>query len=240
MTRPAARRAFTLIEVVLAISLALTLLVALLLFYRETTTVRDAIGEQVEIVGSERSVMDHMTSELRCSIPNPLAGAAFQGSNTGMRFSTTVLPEADAWAVPSALDSQSGPSGSDREIVGYQVRVSEDEDGNPVVEGLERTSQRLVAAVTVEGVDTESQLVAPKIQFLHLAYWDGAAWVESWSGSGLPAAVEIVMGLQPLPTGVEPADYPYTFFRRVVAVPAGARPAASGTVILGMDGGASP
>jgi hypothetical protein len=240
MMKSGARRAFTLVEVVLAIALALALMVALLAFYRQTENVRDSIGEQVDIVGSERSVMEHMTSELRCSIPNPQAGATFQGSNTGMKFSTTVLPTVDAWAVPSVLDGQVGPSGSDREIVGYRLHVSEDEDGKPVVGGLERTSQRLVAAVSVEGVDIESQLVAPKIRFLYLAYWNGAAWVESWNGSDLPAAVEIIMGSEPLPAGVEPADYPYSIYRRVVAVPGAVKSAASGTVIVGLDGGVMP
>ena len=224
----------------LAIGLALALLVALLAFYRQTQDVRAAIGDQVELLGSERAVMEHMTSELRCSIPYPQAGITFQGTNTGMRFATTVLPGPDAWAVPSALEGHTGPSGSDREIVGYQLRIGEDEDGKTVIEGLERTSQRLVVAVAVEGVDIQGQLVGPQFQFLRLAYWDGAAWSPAWNGPGMPPAVEIILGVQPLPDNMDPADYPYPIFRRVVALPGGAKPAASGTIIRGLDGESMP
>ncbi len=240
MTRPIPRGGFTLLEVVLAIVLALVLVVALLAFYRQTEDIRASVGSEIETISSERAVMEHMTSELRCAIPWPQAGVTLQGTNTGMQFATTVVPGADAWAVPSAVDGNQGPSGSDREIVGYQLLISEDKDGNAVIEGLERTSQKRVVAVAVDGVDIQDELVAPQIQFLHLAYWDGAAWADAWSGTDMPAAVEIILGQKPLPDNVDPAAYPYPIFRRVVALPAGVKPAASGTIVLGLDGEATP
>ena len=82
--------------------------------------------------------------------------------------------------------------------------------------------------------------MAPQIQFLRLAYWDGTVWSDAWNGPGMPPAVEIILGVQPLPESVDPEDYPYPIFRRVVALPAGAKPAASGTIVLGLDGESMP
>jgi prepilin-type N-terminal cleavage/methylation domain-containing protein len=239
-TRPAARQGFSLLEVSMAIALALLLVVAMVAFYKQTADLRTAIGAEADVIGAERTVMDRATSELRCAVTYDLAGLTFQGTASDMKFATTVLPGADSWVVPAATDGGAVPPGSDRLVVGYRLGTTLDEAGKPVVTGIERTTQRLATARTVEeGKEIEVKLLAPAMKFMHLSYWDGSAWLDTWTGQGLPAAVEIVLGEQPLPEGVEPDQYPYTIFRRVVFVPAGAKPV-SGTIIRGLDEGSTP
>jgi hypothetical protein len=43
----------------------------------------------------------------------------------------------------------------------------------------------------------------------------------------------VVLGIEPLPDGVDPVDYPYPVFRRVVYVPGGVK-ATGGTIVLGV------
>jgi hypothetical protein len=150
------------------------------------------------------------------------------------------MPGADAWLVRTATDGPAGPSGGGLQTVGYRLSVSQDEDGNVVINGVERTCQKLATAqVAEEGKQIEVKRLAPSMKFLRLRYWDGTTWLESWSRSDLPGAVEIVMGEQPLPEGVLPMEYPYDTFRRVVFVPAGAK-TPTGTIIRGLDESATP
>lgn len=44
-------------------------------------------------------------------------------------------------------------------------------------------------------------------------------WQETWAGPGLPQAVEVSLGTEPLPPDTAPEDYPYELFRRVIYLP---------------------
>jgi len=225
---------FTLIEVVLAVALALALVGALLVFYQQTTQVRAAVGDVVETVADERIVMDLVTDELRAALVLPRTGITLEGSLDAMRFVTTRLPGAVAWAEPSATDAPAAPPERDVQIVGCRLRVVEDADGSPVIVGVEHTCQKLVTArAAEEGKEIQATLLAPRLKFLRLRYWDGTDWQPRWSGSGLPGAVEIVLGEKPLPEGTDALRYPYPIYRRVVFVPAGAK-ARSGTAVIGL------
>ncbi len=65
MTTRRAKRAFSLLEVVLAVSLALGLLAAMFGFSQHAVRVRAAVEEEVERVAAFRSVMRLLTEELR-------------------------------------------------------------------------------------------------------------------------------------------------------------------------------
>lgn len=234
MIRRAARRAFTLLEAVLALTLALSLVLVMLTFYKQATDVRAAVLDEALLVGEERAVMDLATQELRAAMAAPQAGIGVEGAIDQIRFATVALPGGSVWIVRRAAESDQLPPERDLQIVGYRLRIVEDDMGQPVVVGLERTCQRLLTAqVAEEGVEIQATLVSAGLKFLRLRYWDGTTWLESWGGNDLPQAVEICLGREPLPEGVEPLQYPYPLFRRVVFVPAGAR-AASGTVVRGL------
>jgi len=232
--RRRARGGFTLLEVVLAVTLALVLMAAMLTFYRQATHVREAVLEETRIVGGHRLVMDRLTDDLRTAIAHPSFGLGLEGGTGSLRLATTTLPGANAWVVPSMGQRESVPAEPDVQVVGYRLRVTETETGEWVVDGIERTCQRTpTAIVSEEGAEIQAVLMTPALKFLRLRYWDGNAWVESWGGGDLPGAVEVALGQEPLPEGVEPFDYPYPTLHRVVAVPGGVR-ATGGTMVRGL------
>jgi len=237
-----ASRGFTLLEVVLAVSLTLVLMVAMLTFYRQAADVRAAVVEEAELIGAERAVMDLMTEQLRGAFVFQFLGQGMDGGLTQARFSTVTLPSRSVWLVQGITETEEIPPERDLEIVAYRVRYVEDEYGDMVAVGLERTCQKVltprVAEEAEEGEEGEIQatLLTPHLKFIRFQYWDGSAWLESWSGGDLPQAVEIVLGAQPLPEDFEdPFEYPYPTFRRVVFVPAAAQ-GRSGPMIRGLGG----
>jgi prepilin-type N-terminal cleavage/methylation domain-containing protein len=229
MSRRSAKPGFTLLEVVLAVTLALMLMAAMLTFYKQAADVRAAALDDVRLMSAERAVMDLATQELRSAFVYRFLGFGLEGSASEMRLVTVTFPSGGMWIAQKMTDVDKLPREAGMQIVGYRLRYSEDEEGRPVVDGLERTCQRTpTARISEQGKEIEAALLAPDIKFLRLRYWDGSAWVEAWGGGGLPQAVEIVLGREPLPTNVEPSQYPYPTFRRVVALPAAPRSSPGG------------
>jgi type II secretory pathway component PulJ len=237
--RHRARAGFTLLEIVLAVALALALVAAMLTFYQQAAQVRASLSQEVDKTGAERAVMNLLTSELRSAWACREIGLGLEGGPDQMRLVTTCLPGATAWVVTTATETPP-PAERDIQVVGWRLRIVEDEDGRPVIVGIERTCQKNVTArVAEEGKEIQTLLVTPRFKFIRFRYWDGNTWLESWGGGDLPGAVEIVLGEEPLPEGVEPMDYPFPIFRRVVYVPAGAK-ASGGTIVRGLDDGGGP
>ena len=58
------------------------------------------------------------------------------------------------------------------------------------------------------------------VRYLHFSYWDGVAWVESWSSRELPLGVTVTLAFEPVPEGMEAEDMEVELYRRVIAVPA--------------------
>jgi prepilin-type N-terminal cleavage/methylation domain-containing protein len=251
------RRGFTLIEVVLAVALSLALVVAMLAFYEQVVDVRAKVRAEAQIVSEEQKIMDLMTQDLRSAFVLPAVSMGVDGATLQqIRMVTVGLPGGMSWVAPSMMGVTGVATGDlpppqgDLQIIGYRLRIEQDDQGQTAVTGLERTCQRtptLETAVegdehglTVDGTPADI-FVTPltfSIRFLRLRYWDGSAWQDSWSSGDLPGAVEIILGRDVLPDGSDPADYPGTTFRRMVAIPAGVKPP-TGTIItgLGTEGG---
>jgi len=224
---PRLRRAFTLVEVILAVSLTMGIVMAALAFYQQIISTRQAFADRlgaVEVTAARRAVMEAMTDELRSAIVYPFLQMGLTGDSESVRFMVASLPGQGAWATEDISDQPAVPR-HDVRIVGYRLRYSEDPDtGEEIIEGIERTEQTVIAAATVEeGSDVTATLIAQSFKFLSLRYWDNQSgdWLETWDGREAPVAVEIVIGIEPLPENTEPADYPFETFRRVVYVPAG-------------------
>jgi len=234
MTVHRSRPGFTLLEVVLAVGLTLVLLAGLFRFYDHTTRVKTLVTTDVERVSAVRAVMELLTRELRSAQVVRFLAQGVDGAAERLRLATATLPSGAVWIEQGMTETSTLPPEHDVQIVGYRLRYVETEDGDLVVVGLERSCQRLLTArETEEGRQIDVALLTPHVRFLRLRYWDGAAWAETWQGDDLPAAVEIVLGFEPLPEDMEAEDYPYTTYRRVVAVPAAAREQ-EGTVIRGL------
>ncbi|RPI64381.1 MAG: hypothetical protein EHM48_00930 [Planctomycetaceae bacterium] len=234
------------LEVILAIGLTLLLITTVLVFYRQTSNIRASVIGDARVVSSQRLVMQRLTDELRGAMIYPFMSMGLQGRNdpiTGdrMQFFTASLPGASAWAVRTATED-AVPLEADQQIVSYRLRIPRDEQGQPlrddngniIVEGLERTCQKVLSSTAQEGQEITVTLLTPHIKFMMLRYWDGSSWVGSWSSADLPLAVEITLGEKPLTADEAPEEYSHEFARRVVYLPGGTK-AMNGTIIRGLD-----
>jgi type II secretory pathway component PulJ len=237
---PRRRRAFTLVEVILAVGLTIGIVMAALAFYQQIISTRQAFADRlgaVEVTATRRALMERMTDELRSAIVYRFLQMGLTGDAMSMQFMVAGLPGQAVWATDDNTDRPPVPQ-QDMRIVGYRLRQSEDPyTGLPTIDGVERTEQTVIAATTVEeGVNVTATLIGPSFKFLSLRYWDGQSgqWLTSWDGGDAPMAVEIVIGIEPLPEGMEPVDYPFEAFRRVVHVPAGKKSFGGTTIMRGL------
>ena len=237
-----ARGGLTLLEVVIAVALTVGLMFSALSFYQQVADTQADFGDElgsIRATAVRRAVMDRITDELRTAIEYPFLQIGLSGQPMEMRFMTVALPGPAVWAAADIIDEPIPPE-HDVRWVGYRLRICEDEDGMEVVEGLERTEQKVVSAEEAEeGEEIVGSLVAPQFKFAAFRYWDnqGGEWLDNWEGGTLPLAVEILLGTEELPEDMEPQDYPYPTHRRVVYVPGGRRPFEGTTIIRGLNEG---
>ncbi len=209
-------RGLTLIEVTLAIALALGLVAGMFAFYREILGTRETLADAMDRIGAVRGIMEQMTEELQCVAAE---GGRLRGAETSLRFRKAELPGPAVW-VERAFTEDPLPSEQDLRLVGYRLRWEEDEYGYTYVVGLERTCQRLLRArLAEEGVEVERTLLSDRVKFVRFRYWDGYEWMPE-PPRGLPRAIEVALGEKPLPEDIEPIDYPFPTVERVVYLPA--------------------
>lgn len=233
-------RAFTLVEVILALGLATAILVVALFFHSQATNLRAQLLDESERIASTRLVMERLTAELRSAFEQPQYG--FTGDATSLRFVTAVVP---------ALPGRRGAvPRTDLRLVSYSLGKSL-EGTNEIVIGLVRTEQPLVEATAGRGANgagekggegagenspfppAPSPAISPSlplargpepltdvIRFVRLWFWDGYDWSATWDSPQLPRGIEINLGAEPLPEEGTLAEYPGDLYRRVIYLPA--------------------
>jgi len=235
--------AFTLLEVVLAISLTLVVVGGAMQFYRHVAKTRASVLTDAEFTRTVRLVMDRLTAELQSVRTDSELQMLLVWSDSELQFTTAMLPGAAAWAIVDRA-SESVPPTHDVRLVTYALEIVENEDGEMENLGLQRTSQAMMALPDPEADEEEAEvetvstdLLAPRIQFLRFRYYTGEdladegevaggivdeGWVEVWERRQLPGAVEITLGARPMDEDQEVDDYLETYetFRRVVFLPA--------------------
>jgi hypothetical protein len=119
------------------------------------------------------------------------------------------------------------PPECDVQQVSYSLATEENEDGETVVTGLQRSARKYLSGIALEDGEedpaVESDLMTPEIRFLHLRYYGGTEWADAW-GRGVPMGVEITVGATQRPDDMDVEDYleQYETSQRVVNIP-GAR-----------------
>lgn len=248
-----ARRGFTLVEVILAISIAIGILVVALHFYGQAVDLRSRLLEESDRISSVRLFLDRLTTDLRAAYAQPQVG--FTGDSASLRFVVTGVPHRANWNGPGR--SRYGQGGIETDLTVVQYGATHTLEGtNSIVTGLTRTEHAFLempaatsasptnqfgsaqvpsgrnaaGSIHAAGPAAESSAspdprvpVFDAVRFLMFSFWDGTGWSDRWDGSTLPAGVEVTVGGEPLPDGVDPLDYPYEIFRRVVYLPGSRR-----------------
>jgi len=223
--------AFTLVEMLLAISIAVGMLIVALLFYRQAADLRSQILAESERLATVRLLLDRIAVDLRTAGPSSGFGQEFRGETGLMSFNRA-----------ASVVGSAGPGGA----VGERVRITfttvlSNEGTNRTVRGVDRLEESesveaarpvgagalasldLPALTTLNSPNSVTNAVADPltelVRFLHFRYWNGAQWVEEWTNGPSPAGVEVVLGFDPLPEGASSAEYPFEQFRRVVFLP---------------------
>ena len=213
-------------------------------FSRYAAEVRAQTVQRLEKVHARRVVLERLSQQVRSATLYPNAGLLVEGQHDTLTFGAVVLP-------PPSVFNQYGttekPPPPQHDVVKttYRLRkVTDDSERVLEVQGIEVAIQKLLTAPVAlepgkEAVEPdasaaiiETRLLSPYFRFLRFRYFDGSAWLEgdAWTAGELPRAIEVSIGEQPLPDGVDPPDYPYELFRRVIHLH-GARRQQVGTLI---------
>lgn len=230
--RKSRRRAsgFTLIEVVLAVSIVVGMMFVVMFFYHQAANLRNQLLQEAERVASARLLLDRLTAELRTAQAHRGLELSFQGGADSLTFvKTDVLPRS-AWSEGALGRVETAQT--DLKQVKYALATAQ-EDTNTVTTGLVRTESPLVQARQVVEAragavmmeeEEEPTVAGPEplttdIQYLQFRYWSGSAWVSTWSGAGLPKGVEVSVGFAAPPVAGDTNGYSEDIFRRVIYLP---------------------
>ena len=146
----------------------------------------------------------------------------------GYRLSSAGATSTVETALTKATPSSTNAGRSDFSGVGATAPQSLVETN---IAGVTRSEETLIATRQAAQTSTSSGsqpkgrnasvLLSDTIRFLRFRYWDGSNWQDTWSAAELPGGIEVSLGVEPLPSGIDPLEYPYEVFRRVVALPGG-------------------
>jgi type II secretory pathway pseudopilin PulG len=222
-SKRSATAAFTLVEVILAISIALGILVVLLFFYQQATNLRAMVLEQTDRITAARLLMERITSELRTSQFDAGFTRAFLGSSNSLEFVKAEVPSFSAWT-GGALGRSAYPV-SDLKRISYRLEMSMDTTN---VAGVLRAEEPLVPRQSTfsteepassSGLTNSPAALMEEIRYLQFRYWSGTNWVDSWTAGGAPAGVEVSLGSEPITSQTDTNEYSGEIFRRVIYLP---------------------
>ncbi len=223
------RAGFTLIEIILALSIALGLLVVALYFYSQTANLRGQLLDETDRLAALRLVMNRITGELRSALEVPQH--SFVGEMSRVGFVTVAAP----MRLTAQFDSNAPSAAPLSDLRWVSYGLSRSGDGtNETVSGLYGTTQALLdaprgrsAATSTLSTETTNSMahgpapITEVIRLFRLRYWDGSAWVAPWSSRKLPAGVEVTLGFDPLSDEASLTEYTSDLFRRVIRISGG-------------------
>jgi len=220
-----------LVEVLLAIFIAIGVLVVLLYFYEQATNLRTQVIQETERIGAARLIMDRITGELRASRSEVLLGQGFVGTSNSLQFVKADVPSFDSWT-GGTLGRSASPV-TDLRLVKYRLQSNDETN----IIGLLRTDEPLIGKPQptnslsivqdefedefnmIPMVSSNSLPVLEEIRFLQFRYWSGTNWVDTWNAGGRPQGIEVSMGPEPATNDTESAEYKPEVFRRVIYLP---------------------
>jgi len=244
----ALRRAFTLVEVVLAILIISAIITVLLFFYQRSVEVRQTILHEAEYLSIGRMFLEQVTSDLRSArlVEDQFIG--LEGTSNSITFVCTSIPQTARWIVSTNEAIPLAPA-TDLKRVTYRLVIGTNVTD---IRGVDRVQEPLTSGAFTAGTNStefvsanaerDSNLVTTndvastrppltaRIKHLNFRYWGGTNWLDNWSKMELPGGVEISIGPDPVAVEASPqpaaADEPaLDLFRRVVYLPNSVPPA---------------
>ncbi len=208
--RRTARRALTLFEVIIAITLMVMLIAAMLAFFWQTVEVRDFAALSSERTRLARQVLHRLSTELRGCVGALELGFPvehrFLGERRSVTFLSTALPDDSQYQFYDEFDDQP-PAQHDLRLLRYALWVdpeNETDEGEPIVGGILRTERRTLNQFIIDEEDplTErTELFCHELGFVEFRYFDGVQWDTRWTvtdGNSLPQLVQITVGYNPI------------------------------------------
>ncbi|MGH7931737.1 MAG: prepilin-type N-terminal cleavage/methylation domain-containing protein [Candidatus Binataceae bacterium] len=210
----ATNRAFTLIEIMIAVFI-LGLIMVMLAGSFHAVSSSKVEGENWIAVNQEgRAILFALSNEIRGAVQTPMIASRVLligqgGMRDGVPMDSVTVSTLDPGHRRSLEDF--GPE----DIVSYTTAP------NPDHQGWSLLLRRQISGLIVTGAnaaDTAPTLVASNLLSLHMRYFDGERWSESWDsetqppGRGLPQEVEIDVSM------ASPSGRPYTL-STLVSIP---------------------
>jgi len=198
--------ALTLLEVVIAISLMVLLLGALLSFSWEAGQTRRRCGVIADRTQLARQVLERIATELRGCIGSEEIGFPMEqrlvGDRRSITFLTAVLPGDHQYGFFDDTEDPP-PAQHDLTLVTYGLWIDPDQktdEGEPIVGGLLRTEKKTLNQFLVDEqdiLDVRTDLWSHEIGYLEFRYFDGVEWDVEWSiteGNSLPQLIQVTVG----------------------------------------------
>jgi type II secretory pathway pseudopilin PulG len=200
--------AFTLLEVILALSIATALLIVALLFYRQATDLRGQILQQSEQLTSARLLVDRLAADLREALPEPNSFSGGPESLSLVRLAGAHLTNAGRvrihfQAVRSLDGTNEWITGIDRREDSLNAPRSRPVALLPSFTGSNSLTADFSSADPSAFASTNAtaqatpDTVTGDLHYLRFRYWDGAAWLSGWTNASPPPGVEVIVGIDP-------------------------------------------
>ena len=200
-----ARRGFTLLEAILALTLMIILMAGVAGFY-QTALKASEEGRKLALNAIQtRSMLERLAEEIRHTVAIvPGDGEGFEGTEDSITIVRARLPEQSAFEEHGRHDTLP-PAQMDIQRVKYKLYWDEedrrDDEGVLICYGVWRSEQKTfdpnpkVAIKTDEEGSTEeadtselqfpqpdvNELYAPEIKYLRFEYFDGLKWRDRWN-----------------------------------------------------------
>lgn len=203
------RRAFSLLEAVLALALMVLMFAGVYGFYFTSLKARETGTTLARDVLLARALLDRMASEIRQTVRIvPGDGIGFQGTQDKITIVTSRLPENYAFHRFNPETEQLPPAQLDIKRITYELLWDEeevDDEGVALCHGMWRTEQKtfdpnpsFVSGNSDDPLDDDpeeqqpvhkpidAELIAPEIKYLKFEYFTGNKWIDRWKVAADP------------------------------------------------------
>lgn len=205
-TRGHLARGLTLLEVIIAISLVVMLMGAVMTFFWQAGEIRAQAADRIDRTQVARQVLARIGEEIRGCVGMEQIGFPLEqrliGDRRSITFLTTTLPDPDRYLFYGEFDDLP-PARHDLTLVTYRLWVEDeevDENGEPIVGGIIRSEKQTLNQFLVEEDDPlqlRHDLWSHELGYLEFRYFDGVEWSTTWDlteGNSLPQLIQVTVG----------------------------------------------